>query len=298
MIRRQTSAKHGRRHRGVSAWWDATPADPENLPLLITRSGCARWVGERSYARDNSEATVLELILSGNAIYVEDHQAHTVNAGEVVILRKKSQHSYSTGPAGFVHKRYINIEGPALDTVLRAAGLANQNVVAAAHARRLAHLFRSAGRMLKQRGSDFRIELACLAFRIITELGQSVVAQRPYAVTKALAFMQAHAAGRIRLSQLTKVARMSETHFCSIFKQHTGQAPLQYFLGIKLAQAKRMLAETDATITQIAKATGASDAMYFSRQFKKHTGTSPTTWRANARVSGTRPAPPPPAPSR
>jgi AraC-like DNA-binding protein len=271
------------RHREVSAWRSLNSADSEKLPLFITRSGCARWVGERSYSRANSETTVLELVLGGNAIYVEDHQKHVVKPGEVVILRTKSQHSYTTGPAGFVHKRYINIDGPALDTIFRATGLANQNVVSVADVRGLEHLFRAAGRLLKESGDNFRVEVACLAFRILVTLGQCVVVKRPYAVTQALAFIQAHESEHISLSQLTKVAGMSETHFCHIFKQHTGMAPLQYFLRIKLTQAKRMLAETDATITQIAKATGADDAMYFSRQFKKHTGSSPTIWRANAR---------------
>ena len=271
------------RHREVSAWRSLNPADSEKLPLFITRSGCARWVGKRSYGRASSEATVLELVLRGSAVYVEDQQKHVVNPGEVVILRAKSQHSYTTGAAGFVHKRYINIDGPALEGMLRATGLANQSVVSVADVRALEHLFRAADRLLRDRGGNFRVDVACLAFRILVELGQSVVVKRPYAVTRALEFMQAHESGRIRLSQLTKVAGMSETHFCCVFKQHTGMAPLQYFLRIKLTQAKRMLAETDATITQIAKATGATDAMYFSRQFKKHTGSSPTIWRANAR---------------
>lgn len=283
MIRGNMARQRNLRHRSVSAWWSLPPPDCAGLPLFISRGGCARWVGDRSYGRASSEATVLELVLGGNAVYVEDHQQHVVNPGEVVILRTKSQHSYATGPAGFVHKRYINIDGPALDTILRATGLANQNVVAVSDVRGLEGLFRTAGRLLKARPENFRIEVACLAFRILAELGQSVVVKRPYAVTKALAFMQAHESGRIRLSQLTKVAGMSETHFCCVFKQHTGMAPLQYFLRLKLTEAKQMLAGTDATITQIAKATGTSDAMYFSRQFKKHTGISPTSWRANAR---------------
>jgi AraC family transcriptional regulator of arabinose operon len=283
MVRANTSLQRNLRHREVSVWRSLDPADSEKLPLFITRSGCARWVGKRSYSRSSSEATVLELVLGGNAIYVEDHQKHVVKTGEAVILRAKSQHSYTTGPAGFVHKRYINIDGPALEGLLRATGLANQSVVSVADVRALERLFRAADRLLKERSGNFRVEVASLVFRILVELGQSVVVKRPYAVTRALEFMHAHESGHIRLSELTKVAGMSETHFSSVFKQHTGMAPLQYFLRIKLTQAKRMLAETDATITQISKATGATDAMYFSRQFKKHTGSSPTIWRANAR---------------
>lgn len=67
--------------------------------------------------------------------------------------------------------------------------------------------------------------------------------------------------------------------FLHLFTQTVGVPPQKYVTGLRIKNAKRRLSETDMSVADIAERCGFSDAMYFSRVFKKHTGLSPTEYR-------------------
>ena len=72
---------------------------------------------------------------------------------------------------------------------------------------------------------------------------------------------------------------MGEAHFTRLFKRYYGKAPVEFAIRLRIEQAKSMLRETDMKIKAIADATGYSDALYFSRLFKKACGCSPSEYR-------------------
>jgi len=68
-------------------------------------------------------------------------------------------------------------------------------------------------------------------------------------------------------------------HLFNAFKARTGLSPKQYLTKIRIDKAKELLAGP-LTIDQIASSVGFNDALYFSRQFKKSTGMSPSEYRS------------------
>jgi len=63
------------------------------------------------------------------------------------------------------------------------------------------------------------------------------------------------------------------------FKRHTGLAPGQYHMQVRLHKAQQLLETTDMTVQQISASLAYDTQNYFSRIFKKHTGHWPTDWR-------------------
>ncbi|MBC8081561.1 MAG: AraC family transcriptional regulator [Gorillibacterium sp.] len=82
----------------------------------------------------------------------------------------------------------------------------------------------------------------------------------------------------ITIEQLAKSLGYHRTHLSRIFKQRTGQSPAQYLLKIRMEKAKELLGRS-LSITEVAASVGYSDPLYFSRQFRKWTGESPTDYR-------------------
>ncbi len=65
-----------------------------------------------------------------------------------------------------------------------------------------------------------------------------------------------------------------------IFKNEYGKTPIEYLNDLRLNQAKELLRNMPIyTIYQIAEICGFTDALYFSRFFKKHTKISPKSYR-------------------
>ncbi len=67
--------------------------------------------------------------------------------------------------------------------------------------------------------------------------------------------------------------------FRKTFKHDVGVAPKEYYLRQKMERAQSLLLETDATIAQISDSLRFADATCFTRQFKRLTGVSPSSFR-------------------
>lgn len=66
-----------------------------------------------------------------------------------------------------------------------------------------------------------------------------------------------------------------------LFKQETGETPLNYLTRLRLDYAKQLLSHNTSgfSINRVCTLCGFQDPYYFSRLFRKHTGVSPSQWR-------------------
>lgn len=83
----------------------------------------------------------------------------------------------------------------------------------------------------------------------------------------------------ITLETASKIACMEKTYFSKRFKKLTGFKFNEYLKEIRLKEAKKMLIETDISISDISQLIGFSSTNYFGDTFKKNIGLSPTQYR-------------------
>ncbi|MBI4977776.1 MAG: helix-turn-helix domain-containing protein [Spirochaetes bacterium] len=92
-------------------------------------------------------------------------------------------------------------------------------------------------------------------------------------------FMEAHWNRPLTVQTLAKQYGSSVRHFDRVFKAHYGMTPFDYILRHRIRRAGEMLAGPIRPITDIAFDCGFTDSNYFSRQFKRLTGRSPSDVR-------------------
>lgn len=83
----------------------------------------------------------------------------------------------------------------------------------------------------------------------------------------------------ISVTDLAGKACMSESHFYKCFKNTFGFSPVEFILSERMEKAKSLLLKTRISITQVSLSCGFRHHNYFSRQFRKFTGLSPTAYR-------------------
>ncbi len=83
----------------------------------------------------------------------------------------------------------------------------------------------------------------------------------------------------IVLEDLAAQAGLSPYHFARLFKQTIGQSPHQFLMAYRVEQSKKMLAELERPMIDIAHHCGFSDQAHFSRVFKQVEGATPKNWR-------------------
>jgi signal transduction histidine kinase/AraC-like DNA-binding protein len=98
-------------------------------------------------------------------------------------------------------------------------------------------------------------------------------------VKQTIAYMQQNYAQRLSRLQLAKVVGVSEDYLGRIYQQELGLSPMEYLNRYRIKEAKALLSQTCASVTDIAAQVGFNDPAYFSRAFSKHVGFSPRAYR-------------------
>ena len=95
----------------------------------------------------------------------------------------------------------------------------------------------------------------------------------------ALRYIEENARHNLPLSEMAKRVNISESHFNKLFRQTLNRSPRAYLRSQILQRSLYLLAENRLSITQIADHFGYADPFQFSKQFKKHFGLSPRSYK-------------------
>lgn len=100
-------------------------------------------------------------------------------------------------------------------------------------------------------------------------------------IADAAAFMEAHFNENISVSDAAERTHYSQRHFIRLFTSVYGVTPQKYLLNVRLRHAGALLRDSSLSVTETALRCGFSDSNYFSRIFRKYTGSSPSDFSRN-----------------
>lgn len=83
---------------------------------------------------------------------------------------------------------------------------------------------------------------------------------------------------QLSIDQMARALGYHRAHLSKLFKQHTGLSPMRYLMKVRIDKAKSLM-NTSISIHEIAASVGFNDALYFSKQFRKWTGMTPSEYR-------------------
>lgn len=98
-------------------------------------------------------------------------------------------------------------------------------------------------------------------------------------IQKAASYIAKNFADPITLEEVSNYVHLNPAYFSTLFKQSTGSSFKEHLNMVRIEESKRLLANTDYAIIDIATATGFEDQSYFSKVFKKYTGLTPKQYR-------------------
>lgn len=99
------------------------------------------------------------------------------------------------------------------------------------------------------------------------------------------AWMQERLAEPLTVEQMSRHAGYSPRSFARRFRAETGTTPLQWLIGLRVAEAQRLLEATDAPVEAVATRAGFGGAVALRQHFARVLGTSPTAYRRAFRRS-------------
>lgn len=93
-----------------------------------------------------------------------------------------------------------------------------------------------------------------------------------------------HYSEELNRKVLADLVFISPDHLARLFKQETGKTLINYITDKRIEEAKKLLANSAATVYLIADQVGYDNYSYFSKSFKKATGLSPLEYRQHHTV--------------
>lgn len=100
-------------------------------------------------------------------------------------------------------------------------------------------------------------------------------------VEKAIVYIEKHFREPIDREQIAEAISISPNYLSKLFAIKTGENMREFINKKRVEEAKRLLINTNESVSSIAYLVGYDTLAYFSSVFKKQTGKSPVEWREN-----------------
>lgn len=107
-------------------------------------------------------------------------------------------------------------------------------------------------------------------------------------IEKTMEHMKLNFDKQITLTEVAKLANMTEAAFSRFFKSRTGMTFIDSLNEIRLGHASRLLIDTTRSIAEIAYHSGFNNISNFNRIFKKKKSSTPKEFRDSYQNFGTR----------
>ncbi|MDF2648837.1 MAG: AraC family transcriptional regulator [Paenibacillus sp.] len=91
-------------------------------------------------------------------------------------------------------------------------------------------------------------------------------------------YIEEHMAEPLTLKQICNDFALSKTHITSVFRKYNDCGIMEHWARLRIEKAKLLIREETCNVTEISERLGYTSVHYFSRQFKKITGMSPTAY--------------------
>jgi AraC-like DNA-binding protein len=261
------------------------PLARDCYPLAI---GYYETAHRHNMSRRRHDDNILIYCFSGKGHLKTNNWHGEVNAGEVMIMPSGTAHHYRSDNRDPWSIYWCHFSGSLADEYIRHLGTAgNKPVTAIGQSPALIAQFQTllqaaskgydtaalihASNMLKQL-------LTYIALLIRDASGEQ---KSGFDVAGVQAFMLQNLDRPLNLQVLAEKVGLSKYHFSKRYKQATGFSPIEHLIRMKIEYARYLLETSDLSVGDIAAKVGYEDSLYFSRQFHKATGISPTRYRAN-----------------
>lgn len=114
---------------------------------------------------------------------------------------------------------------------------------------------------------------------VINDCNENTKVYNRFEVDKAIGYMTRNISEKITLETLSKYVNVSNAYFSKMFKEVTGQSPIEFLNYLRIKKAKVMLIDESLSITDIALECGFKSSAYFSTCFTEKYKITPSAYR-------------------
>lgn len=256
----------------------------EDRGVCITIAGCYSQVHTHNLPPRRVQEWVLILCTEGSGwVKMEGQARRTVTAGQMLLLPPEISHSYGNGPDGWT-VQWLHCTGGVVHTLCqricadKAPGMPLAGTQTQPLLEQILHRLKS-GRGLTNVLCAEALLTQLLCGMLETVQDTALDHRQTATVQAAVQFLQTTTNYNLSLDELAAQMGLSKYYLIKLFRQYTGDTPMEYFQQVRLRRACGLLSTTSLSIAQISEQLGYSSPFHFSGAFKRCFGISPSWYR-------------------
>jgi len=235
----------------------------------------------------------ISIIMSGEAVYFVEGESYPVQQGDVLLFNPGVNHYEIINESSICAQLHIGfrnflMEGFAHDYF----PISKPCIKLKNYQDELFELSKKIKDEEKQKLPGYEIVLKSLLSQLIITLMRDLTSATHVASTRHLSFesfvdrkqivntiityLSENYMNEISLEKLSENMYLSSIYISKIFKEETGDSPINYLIKLRLSHGYRLLESKKYSVKSVSKKIGYKDAYYFSKVFKKHYGYPPS----------------------
>ena len=261
----------------------------EALPrqqMILRNAASAKYGGDWHSTPHAHSYTELFYIVGGDGQFQIDDRLFPVYAHQLVVVNPNVRHtevSYEAHPLEYI---VLGLEG--LELTIPDSEESRYCIYSFPERNDVLACMQNVLREMQERKPEY--QTVCLAYMdiIIVQLMRNASAsvtqtQSRFPANRQCAsvrqYIDQHYKESVTLDLLAEKVSINKFYMAHAFKREYGISPINYLIACRIREGKRLLAETDLSLSQIAAVLGFSSSSYFSQSFRNAEGISPTEYR-------------------
>lgn len=253
--------------------------------LLVTDAGCFPHAARHGRSRPRGAREHVLLVCTDGAGWCRVDGARTaVGRGGAVLLPAERPHAYGASQEDPWTVWWFHFTGADADELARAALDAAGGPVThlrdpAPVASLISQVIDGLDAGLTVSGFTRAAGAAWHALAQVIATGRRGPGPSLSPLERAVEHLRATAPRRTAVGALAAMCGLSASQLSALFRERLGVSPLQFQVQLRMARARELLDGTAMPVAAVARRTGYEDPMYFSRQFTRQHGMTPSAYR-------------------
>jgi AraC-like DNA-binding protein len=235
---------------------------------------------------------LLHHVVSGRGVYRCGGQEFQLQAGDSFLIEPEQLVSYTADQEYPWHYHWVAFQGDKSAKLLSRIGFSSAQPIAQdMNDRELYKLYQQIQTTFYNKNPFSPLEAAGNLLLLLSIYGEMLgtnvhnetalpETQAASTVRQAIHYLSTQYAEEITMETMAESLGYNRAYLSRLFKNHTGETPVTFLLKLRIDQARRLLREReDLTVEQIAFSVGFHDPLYFSKQFRRLQGLSPSQYR-------------------
>ncbi|MEC0182912.1 AraC family transcriptional regulator [Paenibacillus peoriae] len=268
----------------------SNPVFYENSPLHVLFAGESQTKSGHAVGPKLYDYYLLHFVESGKGIFRTEQHTYQLEKNDFFLIHPGQLVSYTSDEEEPWRYRWSAFTGYLTEQVVQEAGLrVHQPVFHASDHNPIPGYLEQMQLAFYSRKSSSHLSALGYLYLIMGEAGNHLSdwsdpsgadSQIRRTVKQMVQYMSTQYAHPVSIEQMSEGLGYNRAYLSRIFKKETGVSPVTYLLKLRIDKSRQLLRERpELSVEQVAASVGLTDALYFSRQFKRFCGQSPTEYR-------------------